>query len=1044
MSQRIDRVRLCLQWVRWLALCGAVGLHSSVDAEVPVITNPSDIHYLQSNTALAPLGPDGWSVLAPMPTGRAGAATVAEGDKIYVFGGEIVDSCDTTSVVEAYDPATDQWITDLAPLPPPTRWRPSAGMLGDLIYIVGGASTGESCGLILDVVQVYDPATNSWSDKPPVPSPRLQIGVGVDPVNNLLYAVGGSTAGPEFRGLKTVEVFDPAANTWTPRHDLNVGRGFPAVAVIGGKVYAIGGQDSHHTAISTTEVYDPPTDTWTILPSIIPLLRLNSAYAVIEDKVYVVGGEASGLLSSLWIYDPSQDCEMCGGQAWTEGISMPTARTFLGVAQVNDTMYAIGGEAAVARVGHPFTYQITATNNPTSFDASPLPDGLIIDHSLGLISGVPTVSDRTFQVTFNAANESGQSVPKQVSFSIEPASTEPPDAPDFLSSTCVTGRAGQPFSFQVRVDNASSNTEIGATGLPYLEGVGPELTIDPGTGFISGTVPATTDGSPQSFGVTVNAADGATTNQSFLEMTFVSDPASPVINSPSSRTLVLNQFFSYTITADAPTDSFSYIGLDGTINGQLPLGLSYDSDTSTISGIYGGGDSPSQTGLAKWINNRSISDPDSIKKEPPPHIQLLADAIGGTGIAPLNFLATIHDFEVEVLSSSSSPGITYVIFSNDPLASGGAAALLESTGSGDFVSYTLPNVAAGTYDVVVGTERGTAQGIFQLSIDGQNQGIPEDEYSSTAAFESRDLGTITFADAGSKTFTFLIVGRNPASIGYQLVVDFIDLIPHPEAEGLVVQANSAPYVNKRDPNLSGGGGTYFKATQVGDYLTYTVPVTVAGRYDISVGATTDKNRGTFELSIDGVNQGYAQNEYAPTKVSRTLDLGTVNFVSAGDKAFTFSVTGKDPNSTDYKLLFDYITLNLSTRLEAEALSARANARLYTLSDQNLSGGTGVVLVATGTGQYVTYTVNIPVAGTYHVKVGVRTADNCGMFQLAVNGRDQGLPQDEYSAVSGYAVLDLGSISFTNPGNKSFRFTVTGKNASSLGYQLSLDYINLAR
>ena len=174
------------------------------------------------------------------------------------------------------------------------------------------------------------------------------------------------------------------------------------------------------------------------------------------------------------------------------------------------------------------------------------------------------------------------------------------------------------------------------------------------------------------------------------------------------------------------------------------------------------------------------------------------------------------------------------------------------------------------------------------------------------------------------------------------------------------------------------------------------------------------------------------------------DLGTVNFSTAGDKAFTFSVAGRDPNSTGAELLFDYISMVLSTHFEAETLDARGNARLGLLTDGNLSGGAGTALEANQIGQFVSFPINIPIAGTYHIKVGVRNADNCGMFQLAVNGRNQGAPQDEYSAVTGYTVLDLGPITFTNAGNRNFRFTVTGKNASSLGYQLTFDYIDLVR
>ena len=61
---------------------------------------------------------------------------------------------------------------------------------------------------------------------------------------------------------------------------------------------------------------------------------------------------------------------------------------------------------ASGRVGTAFTYQITATNNPGSFNASGLPAGITVNVGSGLISGKPTVSG-TYNVTVKATNASG-------------------------------------------------------------------------------------------------------------------------------------------------------------------------------------------------------------------------------------------------------------------------------------------------------------------------------------------------------------------------------------------------------------------------------------------------------------------------------------------------------------------------------------------------------------------------------------------------------------------------------------------------------------
>ena len=84
------------------------------------------------------------------------------------------------------------------------------------------------------------------------------------------------------------------------------------------------------------------------------------------------------------------------------------------------------------------------------------------------------------------------------------------------------------------------------------------------------------------------------------------------------------------------------------------------------------------------------------------------------------------------------------------------------------------------------------------------------------------------------------------------------------------------------------------------------------------------------------------------------------------------------------------------------------------------------------------------AGIYDVKVAMKDLNTRGIWQLSVNGTNVGPPTDEYqtTGTGAYVVTDLGNFNFSVTGNYTFKFTVTGKNASSSGYSIAFDTITL--
>ena len=129
--------------------------------------------------------------------------------------------------------------------------------------ILGDTSTAPSgytfTGRVLDV-------GNTWTLKAPLPAFTVtnpeQVG-GVVSVNNKVYVVGRKTSGGPWAG--NVDEYDPATNTWATKSPMPVVQSFFAVAVANNKIYTIGGctQNDCSLVVGTVQEYDPASDVWT-------------------------------------------------------------------------------------------------------------------------------------------------------------------------------------------------------------------------------------------------------------------------------------------------------------------------------------------------------------------------------------------------------------------------------------------------------------------------------------------------------------------------------------------------------------------------------------------------------------------------------------------------------------------------------------------------------------------------------------------------------------------------------------------------------------
>lgn len=282
--------------------------------------------------------PGNWRTAAPMPTKRTKVVAAMLEGKIYVVGGfekpnlgNMLNFAITPSV-EMYDPATDQWASK-APLPVGLH-HVGIGIVDGRLYVIGGYSkSGLSVWNPVATVYAYDPATDKWIERAPMPTARGALSVTEH--ERKLYAVGGYD---RKANNAQVEVYDPVRNVWSTAAALPTPRDHLATATVGGKIYAIGGRidGDYHQNIAVVERYDSSADRWTRV-SDLPTVRSGITAAVVEGKIYVMGGEgATGTFNQNEAYDPVRD-------TWQAMASMPTARHGLGSAVVQGRVYVISG-----------------------------------------------------------------------------------------------------------------------------------------------------------------------------------------------------------------------------------------------------------------------------------------------------------------------------------------------------------------------------------------------------------------------------------------------------------------------------------------------------------------------------------------------------------------------------------------------------------------------------------------------------------------------------------------------------------------------------
>jgi N-acetylneuraminic acid mutarotase len=341
-----------------------------------------------------------WTTKAPMHTARAGVGVATVNGIIYAIGGQhtqnVSDTEFTTVIInaaEAYDPATDTW-TEKTPMPT-SRSSFGTAVYQNKIYCIGG-SNGSDPGLI-GVNEVYDPSTDMWETKTPMSTSRSGLQANV--VDGKIYLIGGwnqSESSSYLEKSAQVDIYDPSNDTWTTGAPMPTAVARYASAVVDNKIYVISGVASGSKTTNLTQIYNPRIDKWSFgapIPMGVSGAAAGATTGVEAPKaIYVFGGANDTYpLNAQYtnqVYFPATN-------SWGRAAPMPIDRAGLGVTVVKDRLYVVGG-------GHNiFTPDSTVIMQYTPISYGTVPPAVSVPPEISVISPEnETYNDSIVALTF--------------------------------------------------------------------------------------------------------------------------------------------------------------------------------------------------------------------------------------------------------------------------------------------------------------------------------------------------------------------------------------------------------------------------------------------------------------------------------------------------------------------------------------------------------------------------------------------------------------------------------------------------------------------
>jgi hypothetical protein len=268
-------------------------LGAALSAVVPLGTKPTFVT-VGGVTSTAEGGPvhlaglsytkaAGWVTGAVLDRGVFQAACATWEDRMYWFGG--LGGGGPTGEIQVFSPANPVRPGSFGTLPDDKPgWSASAGTIGDVIYVTGGYVDGELTKRTL----AFDPFTATFSATKQADLQLARADMASAVVDGKFYVFGGLVTG-DATGEASAFKPDAKGGAWEVLPAMPTPRSGAAAVAVNGNIWVIGGAGRFGTPTGAVEVYNPAARSWSVRAPL-QVARAFPAVALLDGKVVVAGG----------------------------------------------------------------------------------------------------------------------------------------------------------------------------------------------------------------------------------------------------------------------------------------------------------------------------------------------------------------------------------------------------------------------------------------------------------------------------------------------------------------------------------------------------------------------------------------------------------------------------------------------------------------------------------------------------------------------------------------------------------------------------------